>query len=44
MMPLHRRLGINPLILLLAILMPNSIMNIMLCKCSHGPCACISAS
>jgi CitMHS family citrate-Mg2+:H+ or citrate-Ca2+:H+ symporter len=29
MMPLHRRLGINPLILPLAILMPNSIMNIM---------------
>ncbi|WHA44001.1 CitMHS family transporter [Agrobacterium larrymoorei] len=29
MMPLHRRLGLHPLILPLAILMPNSIMNIM---------------
>jgi CitMHS family citrate-Mg2+:H+ or citrate-Ca2+:H+ symporter len=29
MMPMHRRLGINPMILPTAILMPNSIMNIM---------------
>ncbi|SHK01748.1 citrate-Mg2+:H+ or citrate-Ca2+:H+ symporter, CitMHS family [Aureimonas altamirensis DSM 21988] len=29
MMPMHRRLGLNPLILPLAIMMPNSIMNLM---------------
>lgn len=29
MMPMHRRLGLNPMLLPLAILMPNSIMNIM---------------
>lgn len=29
MLPMHRRLGLNPLMLPLAIMMPNSIMNIM---------------